>query len=235
MATRDEVGVEAFRAWHRAEEAARRLSRRDFSGRQGRLLLGPEDVSMRKATRLIGSLLGLPDLPYVTFPPAGPDRPLRRGRRRGPGGPLGPRTRPGDLGPRRSCRGRAWGGGRRLMIDLSLMKAVRVDPEAQVARAAGGLLWRELDGATQRFGLATAGGIIGHAGIGGLTLGGGLGHLMRSRSPRSAGGPWAERSAGSTPTPPPSASVSRLRPQPRRRLARLVALKDRYDPTICSG
>ena len=59
MATRDEVGVEAFRAWHRAEEAARRLSRRDFSGRQGRLLLGPEDVSMRKATRLIGSLLGL--------------------------------------------------------------------------------------------------------------------------------------------------------------------------------
>jgi FAD/FMN-containing dehydrogenase len=60
-----------------------------------------------------------------------------------------------------------------LMIDLSLMKAVRVDPEAQVARAAGGLLWRELDGATQRFGLATAGGIIGHAGIGGLILGGG--------------------------------------------------------------
>jgi FAD/FMN-containing dehydrogenase len=66
-----------------------------------------------------------------------------------------------------------------LMIDLSLMKAVRVDPEARVARAAGGLLWRELDGATQQFGLATTGGIIGHTGIGGLTLGGGLGHLMR--------------------------------------------------------
>jgi FAD binding domain-containing protein len=66
-----------------------------------------------------------------------------------------------------------------LMIDLSLMKAVRVDPAARTARAAGGLLWRELDGATQPFGLATTGGIIGHTGIGGLTLGGGLGHLMR--------------------------------------------------------
>jgi hypothetical protein len=66
-----------------------------------------------------------------------------------------------------------------LMIDLSLMKAVRVDPEARTARAAGGLLWRELDAATQPFGLATTGGIISHTGIGGLTLGGGLGHLMR--------------------------------------------------------
>jgi hypothetical protein len=68
---------------------------------------------------------------------------------------------------------------RGVMIDLSLLKAVRVDPGARVARAAGGLLWRELDGATQRSGLATTGGIIGHTGIGGLTLGGGLGHLMR--------------------------------------------------------
>jgi FAD binding domain/Berberine and berberine like len=66
-----------------------------------------------------------------------------------------------------------------LMIDLSLLKAVRVDPEARVARAAGGLLWGELDGATQQHGLATTGGIISHTGIGGLTLGGGLGHLMR--------------------------------------------------------
>jgi FAD/FMN-containing dehydrogenase len=59
------------------------------------------------------------------------------------------------------------------------MKAVRVDPEARVARAAGGLLWRELDAATQQHGLATTGGIISHTGIGGLTLGGGFGHLMR--------------------------------------------------------
>jgi FAD/FMN-containing dehydrogenase len=66
-----------------------------------------------------------------------------------------------------------------LMIDLSLMKAVRVDPTARTARAAGGLVWLELDRATQAFGLATTGGIISHTGIGGLTLGGGLGHLMR--------------------------------------------------------
>lgn len=66
-----------------------------------------------------------------------------------------------------------------LMIDLSLMKAVRVNPEARTVRAAGGMLWSELDRATQPFGLATTGGIISHTGIGGLTLGGGLGHLMR--------------------------------------------------------
>jgi FAD/FMN-containing dehydrogenase len=66
-----------------------------------------------------------------------------------------------------------------LMIDLSLMKAMRVDPGARTARAAGGLLWSEFDRATQRFGLATTGGIISHTGVAGLTLGGGLGHLMR--------------------------------------------------------
>jgi hypothetical protein len=68
---------------------------------------------------------------------------------------------------------------RGLMIDLSLMKAVRVDAQARTARAAAGVLWAELDRATQRVGLATTGGIISHTGIAGLTLGGGLGHLMR--------------------------------------------------------
>jgi hypothetical protein len=66
-----------------------------------------------------------------------------------------------------------------VMIDLSLMKAVSVDPAARVARAASGLVWSELDLATQRHGLATTGGTISSVGIGGLTLGGGLGHLMR--------------------------------------------------------
>ncbi|HEY3208902.1 MAG TPA: FAD-binding oxidoreductase [Actinomycetota bacterium] len=66
-----------------------------------------------------------------------------------------------------------------VMIDLSLMKAVRVDPSAASARASGGVLWGELDRATQQVGLATTGGIISHTGIAGLTLGGGLGHLMR--------------------------------------------------------
>ncbi len=66
-----------------------------------------------------------------------------------------------------------------LMIDLSLLKSVRVDPHAQTVRAAGGLLWSEFDAATQQYGLATTGGTVSHTGIGGLTLGGGLGHLMR--------------------------------------------------------
>lgn len=66
-----------------------------------------------------------------------------------------------------------------LMIDLSLLKAARVDPAARTVWAAGGLLWSELDRATQPFGLATTGGVISHTGVGGLTLGGGLGHLMR--------------------------------------------------------
>jgi uncharacterized protein YbjT (DUF2867 family) len=54
-----------------ASEAAARLLRRDVAGHQVRLLLGPEDVTMAAATRAIGDRLGLPDLPYVQFPPDG--------------------------------------------------------------------------------------------------------------------------------------------------------------------
>ncbi len=66
-----------------------------------------------------------------------------------------------------------------LMIDLSLMKRVQVDPAARTARVAAGVVWSELDRATQPFGLAVTGGQISHTGVAGLTLGGGLGHLMR--------------------------------------------------------
>jgi FAD/FMN-containing dehydrogenase len=59
-----------------------------------------------------------------------------------------------------------------LVIDLSAMKGIRVDPEACTARAEGGVLWRELDRETQAFGLATTGGTVSNTGIGGLTLGG---------------------------------------------------------------
>jgi uncharacterized protein YbjT (DUF2867 family) len=54
-----------------AREAAQRLVSRDFTGHQVKTLLGPEDVSMREATGMIGSLLSLPELPYVEFPPDG--------------------------------------------------------------------------------------------------------------------------------------------------------------------
>jgi FAD/FMN-containing dehydrogenase len=66
-----------------------------------------------------------------------------------------------------------------LMLDLSPMKAVTVDPAACVAVAAAGLTWEELDAATQRHGLATTGGVVGSTGIAGLTLGGGIGWLDR--------------------------------------------------------
>jgi FAD/FMN-containing dehydrogenase len=66
-----------------------------------------------------------------------------------------------------------------LVIDLSPMKAIRVDPAARTARAEAGVLWGELDRETQLFGLATVGGIVTHTGIAGLTLGGGIGWLMR--------------------------------------------------------
>ena len=66
-----------------------------------------------------------------------------------------------------------------VVIDLSPMKGMWVDPSARTARAQAGLLWGEFDRETQRFGLATPGGIVTHTGIAGLTLGGGLGWLMR--------------------------------------------------------
>lgn len=66
-----------------------------------------------------------------------------------------------------------------LVIDLSPMKGIRVDPRAKRARAQGGVLWGELDHETQAFGLATTGGLVTTTGIAGFTLGGGIGWLMR--------------------------------------------------------
>ena len=65
-----------------------------------------------------------------------------------------------------------------VMIDLSEMKGIEVDPEAQTARAEGGVLWAELNDAAAEHGLAVTGGAISTTGIAGYTLGGGLGWLM---------------------------------------------------------
>ncbi len=65
-----------------------------------------------------------------------------------------------------------------LMIDLSPMKSVRVDPAGHTARAEAGLTWGEYNRETQAFGLASTGGVVSTTGIAGLTLGGGLGWLM---------------------------------------------------------
>jgi FAD/FMN-containing dehydrogenase len=66
-----------------------------------------------------------------------------------------------------------------VVIDLSLMKGIRVDPRARTARAEGGCTLGDFNHATHGFGLATPGGIISTTGIAGLTLGGGVGYLTR--------------------------------------------------------
>jgi FAD/FMN-containing dehydrogenase len=67
-----------------------------------------------------------------------------------------------------------------LVIDLSRMKGIRVDPIARTVQVEGGCTWGDVDHATHAFGLATPGGIISTTGVGGLTLGGGLGYLTRA-------------------------------------------------------
>ena len=70
-----------------------------------------------------------------------------------------------------------------LVIDLTPMKAVTVDPAERTATVQAGVLWAELDAATQAFGLATTGGTASGTGVSGLTLGGGIGWLMRRYGP----------------------------------------------------
>jgi FAD/FMN-containing dehydrogenase len=66
-----------------------------------------------------------------------------------------------------------------IVIDLSAMRAVAVDPDGRMAHVQGGALWGDVDHETQAYGLATTGGIVGHTGVGGVSLGGGIGWLMR--------------------------------------------------------
>jgi FAD binding domain/Berberine and berberine like len=66
-----------------------------------------------------------------------------------------------------------------LVVDLSRMKGIRVDPANRTVRVEGGCLWGEVDHATHPFGLAVPSGFISTTGVGGLTLGGGIGYLTR--------------------------------------------------------
>jgi FAD/FMN-containing dehydrogenase len=64
-----------------------------------------------------------------------------------------------------------------LVVDLSRMREVEVDPEAGIAYSGGGATWLDFDAATQQHGLVTPGGVVGSTGVTGLALGGGIGHL----------------------------------------------------------
>ena len=66
-----------------------------------------------------------------------------------------------------------------MVIDLTPMKGILVDPARRIIRAQGGVTWGEFDRETCVFGLATTGGLVSSTGIAGFTLGGGLGWLMR--------------------------------------------------------
>jgi FAD/FMN-containing dehydrogenase len=66
-----------------------------------------------------------------------------------------------------------------MLIDLSPMRSVRVDPEARIAYVGPGATWGDVDHETQQFGLATTGGLVSTTGVAGFTLGGGIGWLMR--------------------------------------------------------
>ncbi|WP_328420540.1 FAD-binding oxidoreductase [Streptomyces sp. NBC_00443] len=66
-----------------------------------------------------------------------------------------------------------------VVLDLGRMRGVRVDPGARTAWVEGGCTWADVDHATHAFGLATTGGVVSTTGVGGLTTGGGMGHLAR--------------------------------------------------------
>src|SRR5436305_1654457 len=66
-----------------------------------------------------------------------------------------------------------------VVIDLSGMRGIRVDPERRTVRAQAGATWAEVDRETGAFGLATTGGLVSTTGIAGITLGGGIGWMMR--------------------------------------------------------
>jgi FAD/FMN-containing dehydrogenase len=150
-----------------AAEAARRELGSAFEGE----LIGPEDASYEEHRAVYNAMID--------------KRPALIARCTGPGDVARVLAFAGDHDLPVAVRGGGHNGAGLgtvddgVVIDLSLIRDVHVDPEARTARVGGGATWGEVDRATNEHGLATPSGIISTTGVGGLTLGGGLGHLTR--------------------------------------------------------
>jgi hypothetical protein len=149
---------------------ATHLAGDEVAGFEGRLI-GPEDVDYEEARRVFNAMID--------------KRPALIARCMGPQDV----TRAIAFARERELPLAVRGGGHNgaglgtcddgVVIDLAQLKSIEVDSAAGTARVGGGCVWGEVDAATGEHGLATPSGIISTTGVGGLTLGGGLGHLTR--------------------------------------------------------
>ena len=145
-------------------------ARRELTGFGGRLI-GPDDAEYDEARSVHNAMID--KRPALIARPATPDEVAR----------VVAFARDNDL--LLAIRGGGHNGAGLgtvddgVVIDLSLLKDIEVDPQARTVRVGGGCTWGEVDSATNEHGLATPSGIISTTGVGGLTLGGGIGHLSR--------------------------------------------------------
>ena len=150
-----------------AAETARRELGDEFGGQ----LIGPDDTAYEEARKVYNGMIDR--RPALIARCAGPDDVARTIRF----------AREHDL--LLAVRGGGHNGGGLgivddgVVCDLSLLRSVEVDPKARTVKVGGGCTWSDVDAATSEFDLAVPCGIISTTGVGGLTLGGGLGHLTR--------------------------------------------------------